>query len=624
MQSTFTAIEIGKRGVIAHTQGLATVGHNMSNASVEGYSRQRVEFAPTDPLYIPGLNREETPGQIGQGVDIKSISRVRDEILEGRIVAQANAGGYWETRNNYLLMMEKIYNEPADVSVRSLMDRFWESWQELSINPGEIAPRNALIQDSKALLDAIHQRYDALSSTRKMLEEDVQDTVGLVNDYARQIAQLNEQIVKVKAMGDNPNDLLDRRDLLVEKLSTLVNITVDKRDPDEFSVHIGGRHLVQGRKFHEFQLEARAENDGFSAVLWEGSTEEVRIDGGKLAALLDLRDGDVRQELQKLDTMTVNMVQLVNEIHRSASGLNGNTGVDFFVEHPAVLNATGNYDRNGDGEFDSTYIFRINGTNKLDPQAQVGIEGVITLSGPEGNVQVAYNPTDTVQDIVNRINTSGAEVSASFDRQGRLMLKATPASDINYPDFVIRHVEDSGQFLAGYAGALAQPGPAGAYDWAQADAIVQLAGGADYGVAPFSHPSGWIEINPEIENDPFSIAAGFAENGKSVEPGDGRAALAIAQLRTKPVMIGSLMTFDDYFAASIADIGAKGRQAEIADQTQQLMMKDLKDMRESISGVNLDEELAQMIKFQHGYSASARFISTFNTMLDVLINRMGV
>ncbi len=107
MQSTFSGIELGKRGLVSHTQGLSTVGHNLSNASTEGYSRQRVQLKPTDPLYVPGLSREETPGQIGQGTDIARIERIRDDLLEGRIVSQAHGETYWQTRDKYLLMVEK-------------------------------------------------------------------------------------------------------------------------------------------------------------------------------------------------------------------------------------------------------------------------------------------------------------------------------------------------------------------------------------------------------------------------------------------------------------------------------------------------------------------------------------
>ncbi|TFG81758.1 MAG: flagellar hook-associated protein FlgK, partial [Spirochaetales bacterium] len=158
MNSTFMGIEIGKRGLMAHNQGLMTAGHNLSNASTEGYSRQRVEFVTMEPLYAPHLNREETPGQIGQGTLVGRIERVRDELLEGRIVAQQGGVGYWNTRDKYIKMLEQIHNEPADISVRAQMDKFWDSWQELSLHPSETAPREAVVQRGKTLLDSVHEQ----------------------------------------------------------------------------------------------------------------------------------------------------------------------------------------------------------------------------------------------------------------------------------------------------------------------------------------------------------------------------------------------------------------------------------------------------------------------------------
>ncbi len=624
MQSSFAGIEIGKRSLIAHTQGLHTVGHNLSNIDTEGYSRQRVEMNATDPLYLPQLNREETPGQIGQGVDIVRIERIRDMILDGRIVKQANGQGYWEARDKYILLTEQVYNEPSDLSVRAMMDRFWESWQELSLHPQEIGARKAVIQRGETLMDSIHQRYYSLKEIREMLEKDISATVKEINDIASQISKLNGKIVKVKAMGDNPNDLMDRRDLLVQRLSRLIDISTDTRDPDEFTVHTGGRILVQGRVYHPLALEPEPENEGYSEVVWLERGVQAFFRGGKLAALVELRDVDVRAEIQKLDMMTINFIDLVNSIHREAYGLNGKTGQDFFIEYPFVDNITGNYDRNGDGVFDSTYVFRITGINSLNPKQQIGLRGTLTVAGEQNTIEIEYYPTDTVEDLVKKINTSGSEVVAYLDRNNRLALKATPATERGNPDFVIRYIEDSGQFLVGYAGILQQSGPEGAYNWDQADAVLALRGGElDYSVAPLSHPSGWIEINPAMKSDVRSIAAGFGENGRPALPGDGSAALAIASLRNRQVMVGDLMSFDEYFSAVVAEIGLKGEEAQTVLETQNLIMKELEDMRQSISGVNIDEELAQMIKFQHGYSAAARFISEVTRMLDTIINRMG-
>jgi flagellar hook-associated protein 1 FlgK len=625
MTSTFSGIEIGKRGVAAHQQALNTTGHNLTNASTEGYSRQRVEMSAFAPIYLPGLNREETPGQIGQGTMIERIERIRDQLLDQRIVAQASGEGYWATRDPYVRMMEQLYLEVGDNSIRSRMDAFWDSWQELSNYPADTAPRQAVVERGKTLVDSIHQRYKGLKGLQDMVNEDIQLTVGRVNELSKQIAALNRDIQKIRGQGDNPNDLLDRRDLLVDKLAGIIDITVDSRDPDEFMVHTAGYILVQGKIGRQFDLEQGIETEGYSKIVWQDTGYDALFNGGSLAALVDLRDTTLREETQNLDTMTMNFVDLINEIHRKGYGLNGNTGLDFFQEYPFVTNLDGNYDRDGDGEYDSTYLFRINGTNELGPRDQLGIEGQITLSGAEGETLIPYYPTDTVVEVIARINNAGAEVVARLNRDGQLSLKASVAANREHPDFVIRHIEDSGYFLTGYAGILTGRGPEGAYDWGRANAMTSLAGGVqNYAVAPVAHPSGWIDLNPALARNVNSVVAGFGVNSQPSNPGNGEAALAIAALRNTSVMVGAVGTFDDYFADSVGRIGLLGEQSNRALETQNLIMKQLRDMRESISGVNVDEELSAMIKYQHGYAAAARFITTVNTMLDTIINRMGV
>jgi flagellar hook-associated protein 1 FlgK len=625
MQSTFTGIEIGKRSIIAHNQAISTTGHNLSNAATEGYSRQRVEFSAFDPIYMPGLNREETPGQLGQGVVVDRISRIKDEILEGRIAARVNVQGYWEAKDNYTRMLEQVYNEPGDLSVRSRMDKFWEAWQELSLHPSESAARKTVLQRGESLVDSIQNRYRNLREVRDMLDTDIRAAVVQINSITKDITSLNEQIVKVKAMGDNPNDLMDKRDLLVMKLADYIDVTVDNRDPDEFTIHTGGRIIVQGRQQHQFSTAADPLNEGYSNVVWADNQEEAQFRGGRVLGLLEMRDNETRVEIQKLDSFAVNFMDLVNDIHRSAWSANGRTGMDFFTEYPFVNNVQGNYDRNGDGAFDSTYIFRITGTNTLEPKEQLGFEGTMTLAGKNGNVQVRYYAADTVEAVVKRINTSGAEVVANLDRNNRLTLRGTASENRENPDFVIRHAEDSGEFLTNYAGLIQAQGAEGAFRWTEADAVINLRGGElVYSVAPLTHPSGWMGINPAVKSDTDNIAGGFGVNGKAANEGDGSAALQIASLRNSNIMIGQIKSFDDYFSETVADIGLKGERAGQALETERAILKELGAMRDSISGVNIDEELTQLIKFQHGYTAAARFITEIDKMLDVIINRMGV
>ena len=628
MESTFAGIEIGKRSLFAHTRGLTTIGHNMSNASREGYSRQRVEMAAMQPIYRPQLNRAETPGQIGQGVTVARVERIRDGLLERRIVANTSGEGYWNARDKYITMLEQVYQEPGETSVRGLMDKFWEGWQELSLYPEQMAARQSVLERGQALVDAIKLRYNGFEQIRSMLEDDIHATVARVNELTGEISSLNERIVNVQAAGDNPNDLLDRRDMLVEELGTLIDIRVDERDPDEYSIHTAGFHIVQGRLNREFALEANPNNEGFSMVTWEHSGERVEFGNGKLAAIIELRDVDLREEIQNLDNMTINVADLVNEVHSDGYGLNQRTGNDFFVERPFVLNTRGNFDANGDGTFEESRIFRFTGSNALEPNAQVGLAGTMTLPGPQGTIDVNYNPTDTVGDIITRINQSSAEVVARLNRQGQVTIKAAPAERIENPDFVIRSLEDSGQFLVGYAGILAESGVDGAYNWQQADAVLDLEGaetdnGAAWQVAPMRHPSGYIAINDVLLREPASIAASVQAGIRPGETGDGSAALEIASIRNTQVMLGQTATLDDFFAQQVATIGLKGEEAETSLDSQELLMKDLRDTRASISGVNMDEEIAQIIKYQHGYQAAARFISNVDQMLDTIINRMG-
>lgn len=623
MANSFAGIEIGKRSLMAHSTQIQTAGHNISNADTEGYSRQRVIVKSFEPIYRPDLERAMVPGQIGQGCDVESINRIKDELLESRIVEQKNVESYWETRDKYYSMIESVYNEPNDVSVRTNMDKFWQGWQELSTYPESDAARLAVVVRGHTLTNSIQQQYKSLRGIGDQINGDIEAVVKQVNDLSRQIASVNGEIVRSKGLGDNPNDLMDRRDLLVEKLSSLINVTVTQKDPDEFMVHTDGQIIVQGSLARQIETVGQLDNNGYGKLMWSDTKLDAEFHGGTLGALVELRDKDIRTEIQSLNTMALNFADLVNDVHRNAIGKNNTTGLDFFVQHDFVENVNGNYDRNGDGVEDTSYIFRMTGTNALKMQEQIGLSGTMTINGASGNIDVAYFSTDTVEDVINRINDSNGEVKAYLDRNSCLVLKATSSNGMENPDFVIRHVEDSGMFLTGYSGILQGSGADNAYDFNRANAVDVLAG-AQFAVSPVLNPSAYIEVNGLIQNDVSSVAAAFKNSQGFAEPSDGRAAVEMAAIRNTKIMIGSQRTFDDYFADTITNVGLKGEQAQNQLATQNKIMGDLRDLRDSISGVNIDEELADIIKFQHGYNVAAKFISVQDELLDTLINRLGV
>ena len=246
------------------------------------------------------------------------------------------------------------------------------------------------------------------------------------------------------------------------------------------------------------------------------------------------------------------------------------------------------------------------------------------FSGANGDVEIPYYHTDTVETVIARINDSTSEVKAYLDKNNHLVLKGTTALNEENPDFVIRHVEDSGYFLAGYAGILRGAGEEFAYDFNQADAVNALSEGSQYAVSPVFNPSAYVEVNPKIRNDVMNVAAGIADSSQGAATGDGRAAVEIAAIRNSQVMVGGSKTFDDYFADAVTNVGLMGEQAEMNLLSQNAIMDDLRGLRDSISGVNIDEELADILKFQHGYNAAAKFITVWDNLVDTVINRLGV
>ncbi len=618
MSSAFTGIEIAKRALLANQTALWVTGHNVSNAETEGYSRQKVTLEVFDPLYVPGLTREQTPGQIGQGVQVEKIKRARDMLLEDRILSEKNGLGYWKSTSDWVRQVELVHNEPTDKSIMHLLDRFWASWQELANDPEETAARETVRENGIALTRHINHNYEALHSIRENIETAVKGRVEEINGLASSIAKLNREILRSESSGDNPNDLWDRRDLLVERLSEIANIGIGRSDKDEFIVYIGGKHLVQGQHHERLVLMANPENEGYSDIIWEVDSSPLDVKTGELRALLDARDVELKGQIDSLDLFAVNLTDLVNSVHRRGFGLNLRTGLNFFRENVVSLDPMGNHDFNNDGLLDGTAIFRITGRHTLSKDDVVGLAGTIGLSD---GITVSYTRTDTVGEIITRVNNSGADIKLFIDSEGRLVSKSDD------PRQYIAHLDDTGDFLAGYAGILAGSGEAGAFDSGETNGAGKIAG--DFMVMQKPHTSSWMMVDDAILGEAESIAAagGIDLTGNGVPDmsdgaGNGDNALKIAGIRFSETMIGESKTVNEFYQALIVGTGLRGQRAETETENRELLVENLENLRKSISGVNIDEELVNLVKFQHGYQAAARFVSEVNKMLDTIINRI--
>jgi flagellar hook-associated protein 1 len=636
MGSTFQGIEIGKRGLSAHQQALQTTGHNISNADNKHYARQRVVMNSVDPIYEPAFNRAEVAGQIGQGVKVSTIERIRDNFIDDRIIDSASVKEYWGKRNDYLYQVETVFNEPTGNTLRSMMDQFWSAWEDLSNYPEESAHRAVVQEKATGLGSRMEDVYKKLSFLREQSNREIESKVNHLNTVAENIKNLNERIGKVQALGDAPNDLMDKRDELLQELAGMVDITIGRSDEDELMVFVGQQILVQGRKVEPIALVGNSQNDGFIDLKWASTGEKVLLKQGSLQALVEIRDKVLVEKINAIDSLALNTTDVINEIHKDGFGLNGKTNLNFFEPRTLATNTFGEVDSDGDGQNDKTAIFRVTGRTSLDSDRPIGINGTLrflkaTERGEE-EILIPYSKDDTLHGVIQRINRTETGIVAYMSHDNQLAMKATTNPFNKKENFMIRHLEDSGELLVGLTGILTGSGASGSFDYRKVGEINKFQANAqDISLTPMYNPSSFFRMSEEVRFNPANIAAARGKDvggtGDYNSPNghkDGSNALLIAAaLREKPIMFEYSKTTDDFYNSLISKLGTEAREAKQEYTSQNELMVELENMRQSVMGVNLDEEMANMVQFQQSYNAAARMISTMNDMLDTIINRLG-
>ncbi|RJQ30987.1 MAG: flagellar hook-associated protein FlgK [Peptococcaceae bacterium] len=449
MSISFLGIEIGKRSLQANQAAINVTGNNIANAATPGYSRQEVLFDTAYAFPHTLLHGGDRVAYLGTGVNVDQIRRMRDEYIDGMIRNNLSELSFSEGNSSILSRVEALFLEPSENGLQGLLTEFWNSWQELSVNPQDRGLRLNVREKASALTDEVNLIYRELGKTLDDLESELEQRMRAINELAGQLAQTNSAIKK-SGKGDN-NSLLDKRDQILEQLSQLVKIEVEKdaSNSEVLHVRIGGQYLVEGEV-------ANQATSGWLAA------DSGGIAGGLLAA---------REKVEgyrtDLENLAATLVQEVNAVHQDGVTASGATGVPFF----------------------------------------------------------------------------------------------------RAPDF--------------------SPG------------------------------ANLLGLSDEVLTDAGNIAAALIPDA----PGDGRNALAIAQLRDK--VVGSLgSTFEGYYRDLLTKIGSDSRESARQLSSRQLVGDELSALRQSFSGVSLDEELANMLQYQYAYQASARLVSTVDEMLDTLINRI--
>ena len=447
--SLSSVLNAASRALMAHQRALEVTAQNVANANVPGYTRQRPEFV-----------RDAVDGT----VDVPQVTRLADPLVARHLLGAVGEGSYWDTQRTLLEHVEALYGEPSAGGLAELMDAFWGAWQDLGNDPTNDATRVAVLHRASALADALGGLAKDLRHLQRLVDERVRFTVQQVNDVAARIARLNADIAGVGEGTTQGNALRDQRDQALRELAGLLQVSVVEEGGPSHTVTVlgGGRVLVAGARANP--LTTVGTGGPYKVPAWEADGTPLAVEGGTLAALLEVRDQVVPAHLAALDDLASTLITEVNNVHRTGYGLSGATGLDFFL--------------------------------------------------------------------------------------------GTGAGD--------------------------------------------------------------IQTNATLLGDPASVATA----AQPASPGDGSVALAIYGLRDTATMQGGTVSMDGFYRAHVATLGAEVQQARTSAQHREVLVRHLDQLRQAVSGVSLDEELTNLVRYQNAYAVSARLVQVVSEAMEYLIHAL--
>ncbi len=564
----FSGLTIGMRALQAMQLAMETTGHNIANANTPGYSRQRVELVESLPDITPWGNR-------GTGVEVARIARVREEYLNVQLRNETKLLGQWEEIDKFLSRLELYFNEPSDEGFNQMLSKFWSRWEDLSLTPEEQTTRSNLYQQADVLATALNTLAQKIESLRSEADTAAKSYVQEINTLAMNIASLNEQI-RFYEVGDAvANDLRDQRDELLRQLSELIEFSSEEQPDGTIIVSIGGHNLVD-KVFYE-QISYVYNSDGHILPIWETNHELVAVRAGKLRGVIDVRDANIPVYMNRIDEIATTLIKQVNRLHTQGWSLSSFSRVvssytvsDSSEEISSEDSGLDFYDEISDGSFVITVV---------DDDGNTVSENTVNITTGLGGT--------TTDDIISTIGsdyTSGiSHLKAYVDADGHLIIEA----ESGYGFFA--NQDTSGALLA-------------------------------YGINTFfsGTDASTISVNSTIASNVKFISA-----ARENLPGDGRNALAIAQLKDSQVMDNGSATIYDYYASTLGMLGVEKSESEGMKKGQEVLITHVKNGIEEVSGVSLDEEAMNLLRFQKTYALAARYLGTVSDMLDSLINEVA-
>ncbi|MBI5461112.1 MAG: flagellar hook-associated protein FlgK [Gammaproteobacteria bacterium] len=629
-------------GLLAFQRSLSTTGHNIANVNTPGFSRQRVEIATQSP-------QSSGAGYIGSGVKTSTVTRLYDSFLVDRVRSSTSSTNNLDIYSQYAGRIANVLGD-ASAGLNGSLENFFNSVQTLANDPTSIPARQLVLSESDSLVARFQYLDDQLSNTRKEVNDQLDSLVGEVNTLSQSIADINKEIAVAigKAGGQPPNDLLDSRDQLLEQLSELVSVTRLEQDNGAMNVYIGnGQSLVTGFNAATLSVEGSPYDATEMNIMYSvgavSSDITSNVSGGKLGGLLSFRDDMLDPAQNALGRIGVVLGTEFNLQHALGVDLDGNLGGDFFdLGTPQVSAHSSNGGGTVTASYDNTtigaltikdYIISYDGAawslEDVDGNA-VTMTGLGTLASPfnaDGlNIVVGGAPAAGDRFMIRPTRNGGEDIGLALTNV-RAIAAAAPVS-INE---------------ATNANGLPTNGGDGRLTFTSADSgFTALAGTItltfNTATNEFSYTDGGA-VTGTLSYDPtadsgtsFTVAGvnftvtGTPTNGDSFTIGNNTSgiggnsnALALAELQTGLTVENGSTNFQGAYAQLISDMGTKTRQAEIGGAAQQALLRQARADRDALSGVNLDEEAADLLRFQQAYQAMTQVITAADELFQTLL-----
>jgi flagellar hook-associated protein 1 FlgK len=523
MRSTFHGLNIANMGLFVAQKQIDVSAHNVANANTVGYSRQRFVTSAIDPL---GAKQRFAPlqrGAVGGGVETLSLDQIRDIFLDKQYRTEFSKSSYWTTRSQGLYYIEDVFNSVDSASLDGVMSDFFNAIQELTKNSTDEAIRTNVIAQAKKMIDCFRMYHDQLTDLMRQQDSNLFEESKHTNEILTRLAQLNDDIMKFEIGGSIANDLRDERNLLLDELSSMMDISYVEVSYDPPQYNIYGRELAVLKVF----------------VGSDVNNEDNLLVEGKYAHLLEIDEEEGLNELADN-----NEPQVITHAIRLASGI---------LLHPDE------------------------------------IEGYHT------GILKSY------QDMRDG-DTMDNQGIPYFLNQLNVMVNA-----LVY-EFNLIHQEG---YTMPYVGVTSASGSVSGIDFFDPDGVT----------------ANTIAISEEVLLSAFNIAASSVEvvidADGHLETGNNENALALIRGVKERVDIDEVGSFEGYFKNFLGNLASEVSLANNMRDAQEVLLVSIQRQRESIMTVSLDEEMTDLIRFQHAYNAAARCITTMDEALDRLINGTG-